>query len=132
MIKNMRGFMAGCLACCLLMLGGIGGTPVSAQTPIVPSDRLGWTQSADQIDLFTFAIVVDWQRSALAGHSCAPSNGAFECEAPLPALTPGVHEIRLIAVRTEDGVAAESAPSEPLTINVVVVSSPSGLRIVRG
>lgn len=131
MITNMRGFIAGCLGLCLLMLAGIGGTPVSAQTPTVPSDRLGWTQSADQIGLFTFAIVVDGQRAPLAGHRCTPSNGAFECEAPLPGLTPGVHEIRLIAVRTDGGVKAESVPSEPLTVNVIVVSSPSGLRIVR-
>lgn len=113
------------------MLAGIGGTPVHAQTPTVPSDQLGWTQSADQIGLFTFAIVVDGQRSVLPGHSCTASQGQFECQAPLPALTPGVHEIRLIAIRTEGTLVAESAPSAPLQVNVVIVSSPSGLRIVR-
>ncbi len=117
----------------LVCLLGITASPVSAQTPAVPSDKLGWSQSADDITKFGFVLVVDGQRqsSQMTGVTCVSASGAYTCTAPLPALTPGNHTLALIAVRTDGTLVAESQPSSPLAITIVVVTAPAGLKIVR-
>ena len=115
-----------CLAVCLL------GTAVSlaAQTPAVPSDRLGWnlTVSAGSSPLYTYAILVDGTRSALSNVTCE-GDTELVCRTPLPAMTSGRHSVQVIAILAGVG---ESQPSEALVLTLVVVATPRGLFIEKG
>lgn len=115
---------------CLL---GITATRVSAQTPAVPSDKLAWTQSVSSGSAasYSFAILVDGTRAVLPNVTCT-GDTSLECSAALPAMTPGRHEVRIVAIYTADAVTAESAPSEALVLTFVVIASPTGLRLIKG
>jgi hypothetical protein len=116
----------------VVSLLGIGASPVTAQTPAAPSDKLAWNQSVSSgsASSYTFLILVDGARSPLTSVTCTGDTD-LSCVAPLPAMTPGRHEVRLVAVFTANGQAIESAPSDPLVLTLVVISPPSGLRLVK-
>jgi len=112
--------------------------PAAAQAPpAVATDRLGFTQPAaatEPIGSFTWAIVIDGARQPLPGVTCqpAPAPAAFDCVAPFPAMTPGLHTLELIAIRTEGTLVLESPKSAPFPVRFVVApAAPAALRIVR-
>lgn len=114
---------------CLLALLGTLGTPLRAQSPAVPSSRLAWTMRQDASGL-TFAVLIDGTRSPLAGASCtAATDGTSACEAPIPAMAPGVHALQIIGILTAGGQTVESAPSLPLSVSMLVVVTPENVRI---
>lgn len=129
---NMRSWLSGCL----LILGGMGATPALAQSPAVPSDRLGWTQSAGAAEIadLTFGVYVDGSKVALPTATCvaAATTGMYDCVAPFPAMTPGAHTLELVAIRTMGTTVLESAKSVPLAVTFVVVpSAPQSPRVVK-
>jgi hypothetical protein len=88
---------------------------------VTGTERIGWMQSAsDAVELSTFgyAIYVDGVRSELAGVACQKTAASpdFECSAPLPELSPGVHTLELAAF-VVDGQLLESARSAPIQVN---------------
>lgn len=127
MLSTLRGlFLA------TLLLLGIGAIPVSAQVSAVPSDKLAWDVRQDPAGL-TFQIVIDGQRSSLSGSSCgALESGVSVCSAPLPAMTPGVHTIQIVAVLSVAGTSLESAPSAPLSVSFIAVVTPENVRLIKG
>lgn len=116
------------LALCLLL--GASVTTLSAQAPAVPSSVLGWTMPQDASGL-TFAVLIDKVRSPLQGAKCAPAiNGASECEAPIPAMTPGVHTVQVLGILTAGGQTVEGPPNPvPLSVAFLVVVAPENLRV---
>ena len=110
---------------------GISAIPTSAQTPAVPSDKIAWDMRQDTAGM-TFEIAIDGSRSPLAGSTCgALADGVAACNAPLPAMTPGLHELRLIAVLVVNGQRVESAPSLPLSVTFIVVTTPENVRLIK-
>lgn len=126
------------LVCCALVLLGTNATPLSAQSPAVPTSHLAWTQDATSAELpeLSWAIYLDGARTSLTGSACLPSSvaGKFDCQAPVPAMTPGVHTIELVAIRTIAGTSPmilESPKSAPFQVRLVVApAAPTGLRIL--
>lgn len=122
---------------CLLVLLGMSATPCFAQSPAVPTDRLGWTQSAGSAEIaeLTFSVYVDGSKLALPGATCvaAATTGLYDCLAPFPAMTPGAHTVELVAIRTMGPTVVESVKSVPLAVTFVVVpSAPQSPRVVKG
>lgn len=138
-MKMSRFSISASRVCCLLVLAGMVGTPAFAQSPAVQTSQVAWTQDATSTELpqLTFASFVDGARTPLASFNCVASAtvGKADCSAPVPAMTPGLHAVELIAIRTIPGtppVVLESAKSAPLQILLVIAPAPpTGLRIVR-
>jgi hypothetical protein len=120
------------LACALCLLG-MCASPVFAQTPAVPSDKLAWDMKQDPAGL-TFAILVDKEApQTLSDASCGPlSDGISVCQANLPAMTPGVHTIRIVATLTAAGQAVTSSASAPLSVTFIAVVTPENVRLIKG
>ena len=105
-----------------------GGSPNPGGTPdpgpdggerISGSERLGWNQaasSADELSRFRFAAYVDGSRVDLAGVSCSPSGGSFQCSSSMPAMTPGSHTIELASYVVDNGATIEGPRSAPLRV----------------
>lgn len=119
----------------LVSLGCLFGTtvtPLSAQTPAVRSDKLAFDMRQETAGL-AFLIAVDGTRQPLSGVTCGPlSNGISECQAPLPAMSPGAHRLIVIATATVAGATIESGPSNELQISFVAIVTPEGLRLIKG
>lgn len=114
---------------CLL---GTIAIPVSAQTPAVPSDKLGWELPQDATGL-TFNLSVDGVKQTLSGVTCgALSAGISACQAPIPAMTTGTHKLVVMAVMQVGTVSVESGPSNELAISFIAVVTPQGLRLIKG
>ena len=127
-----------CVLCLVLAM------PAAAQEAaiVAPSDKLRWVQDVSGLTLatsgignFLWMLSVDGVRHPLNGVACvaAATSGTYDCVAPLPAMTAGLHELRLIAIQVEGDVVTESALSEPLTVSmrVVIVVPPRELTIGR-
>ncbi len=133
----MRGCARGWIGRWLVGLSvGLGfALPVYGQTPAVPSDKLAWTQatSGASASQLSYAAFVDGVRVAIPTATCTAGSaaGTLECQAPLPAMTPGAHSIELIAIFSDGTTAVESPKSVPLAVLVVVVTPPTNLRITR-
>jgi hypothetical protein len=101
---------------------------------VTASDRLAWDQTAaDAAELATirYAVYVDGARSELTGVSCATeaTNGSYTCNARLPPMTNGGHQLQLSSFIVDDGNLLESARSSPLEITFVSgITAPSVLR----
>ena len=94
------------------------GNP-GAEVPVVPGDRLGWTQqAADATELasYQFALYVDGTRTTLSGVNCARAGSAFECSATLPAFSAGTHTLELASFITDGSLTVESARSAALRV----------------
>lgn len=128
MLTMLRSLRATALAVCLL---GIAAS-LSAQTPAAPSDKLAWNQSVSSgsSPSYSFAILVDGTRAALQNVTCAGDTD-LACSAPLPAMTPGRHVVQVVAVFASGSVTAESAPSADLVVTMVVIATPTNLRLVK-
>lgn len=96
-------------------------------TPTGQGDRLGFTQqtTATELPLLSWVPIIDEveQTAPLLNVSCTVSqtdSTQFNCVADYPALTPGVHRIRLKTVRTEGTLVLSSQPSVPFDFTFVV------------
>jgi hypothetical protein len=110
--------------------------PAAAQTTALPNQALGWTQAAADLaeaQSLRYDLDLDGTTTALQGHMCGNSTiaGQFDCFAPLPAMTPGAHILRLRSVRLVSGTELASAFSAPLNIVMIAVpSTPTNVRLV--
>lgn len=120
--KAMRGCISGWRRLCLMTLAGMCVTGFAAQTPTVSSPALGWTQNMADADVssMAWAVIVDGDRRSWPSVICTPTTTAnrYTCRAPIPALTPGLHTVQVIAISAS---GQESPPSTPKTIRVDVV-----------
>jgi aldose sugar dehydrogenase len=93
-----------------------GGT---AAISIKGTERIRWDQASDTTEIATlqFAALVDGRLVPLADAACQPTAdpAAFSCSSALPAMAPGPHRIRLVAIAW----GARSEPSMP-TLPAVV------------
>ena len=111
-------------------------TPAPPNTPpetpdgivVNGSERIGWDQavpSGSAVQSYSFAALVGGTRNALAGAQCVPQQSEqWACSAPLPPLTPGRHEVRLVALRQVGDAQLESAPSRALVLVRLAAQSP--------
>lgn len=105
--------------------------PCFAQTPATKASRLGWTQQAESLadaQALTFTIYVDVLPGvAMVNPACSDAPAQmYQCEGALPAMTPGQHSLALTAT----SAGQESDKSSPLALRLVVVQTPTGLRII--
>jgi len=64
---------------------------------------------------------------AFTGVTCTGTSSPFVCSAPIPAFTPGNHNITI----TASNVAGETAKSDPFAFSFVVTPAvPTGIRII--
>src|SRR5687767_2117760 len=117
-----------------ILLVGIGynlwqSTPAAAAAviPVRGVERLAWTQdapSAAAAASYRFIALVDGRRAVLFDARCtgARNSTQYECEASLPPLSPGVHQI---AVMTLDPDGYFTSPSELLELDVVPFPLPA-------
>jgi hypothetical protein len=100
----------------------------AAGAPAVPvsgTERIGWTQAATDVSHYRFVLYVDGGAEAtdLPDARCTPSGpGTFDCQARLPKLTPGTHQVQVGAMTTAGNQVVEGSKSAPFT----VVVSPAG------
>ena len=90
---------------------------------VAGTERFGWTQTADDTrdsSTFRFAAYVDGMRVELMDVSCkppsSPTSTAFECSAPLPAMSAGTHSLQVVMYVVEGDTARESPRSAPLRV----------------
>lgn len=100
--------------------------PVAAQvpTPIAGVEKLAWSMPATPYlpTSLTYAVYVDGTRSPLVATCVAPvaPATAFDCIAPLPAMTPGTHDLQITAIVTDGPTTVESVKSVILSVRIVV------------
>lgn len=118
--------------CCVVAIVTIACGKNTPEPPVVTpgpavdvtgAERLGWMQRAGdtaELSTFRYAAYVDGARAELTGVSCqppaSPTVSEFDCSAPLPAMSPGVHTLELASF-IADGDLLESARSAPLQVN---------------
>jgi hypothetical protein len=102
--------------------------PDSAVAPVqhvAGTERFGWTQTAAdnrELETFRYAAYVDGIRVELMDVSCKPPSSstssatAFECSAPLPAMSAGTHLLELAMFIVEGSAVRESPRSAPLRV----------------
>ena len=98
--------------------------------PVSGTERIGWTQTATDVSHYRFVLYVDGSTETkdLPDARCSPSApGKFDCEAKLPKLTPGTHQVQVGAVTTVDNRIVEGSKSTPFMV-VVTGSAPEQLR----
>jgi len=114
-----------------LALTACGGSssPSSPQSPapgsgdviqITGRERFGWNQPTDSVANYHFAVYVDSARTELPTAMCRPSTmpEMFDCESPLPPLTPGRHTLEVVAVVVVQGESVEGPRAVALVVNV--------------
>lgn len=128
------GRSARAIACALCVLAP--AIAAAQDPPLVSTQhRLAWSQDAATLQSAQahqyFAIVDGTRRTdPMLPILCTGTASPFTCSTPFPALTPGEHGISLVAAELLNGVLVQSTPSEPLRVNMVVISAPRNLRVV--
>ena len=135
------------VACCLGLLlaasacgGGSGSPAPSNPSPSPPGsggatisgrEPLGWSQAADSIAGYTFAIYVDGDKRDAPDASCTPAtSGTFECRSSLPSMSNGVHTLEVSATIGGNGGNVEGPRSAPITVTVnAATTTVASLRI---
>ena len=84
-------------------------------------ERLEWEQagpSLDTVNGYRYVAVVGRDAHDLKDVKCAakPAGDGFVCRGPLPPLTPGIHQVWIIAVATDDKRVLVSRWNPPLTL----------------
>lgn len=104
----------------------------SAQTAVTGSERLGWDQAASDVAVLGWLVSVDEGPGVEVTATCeAAGVGQWACAAAFPAMTPGVHAIRVAAYEDVGATRLTSAWSAPLEVRLVVVPAvPTALRVV--
>src|SRR5687768_3178275 len=125
----------------LLAVLGVAGIAAAQTTPVPtgPTWQFEWDQpvgSGQTITQYQHFIVVDTAAPVALTRTCGTTAGpeGFVCRATVPAMTPGVHTLRLIARAVINGTPFE-APADPqnrdrLVVNLVVAVSPTSLRVI--
>ena len=111
--------------------------PAFAQTPAGPTSRLAWNQavSTDQtLAGYAHFASVDGATPVALTRTCSgtPTPQGFACTAPMPAMTPGTHEVRVISRYTVSGQtfeAAAVAPGDRVSLTLIVVLTPTGVTV---
>jgi hypothetical protein len=123
----------------VLLLAG----SASAQTPVVPGDKIGWDQQAGslaeaagysyllQVDALTPTVV------APAAVTCTGAASPYLCTTTFPAATPGAsHSVKVaarIVVPGTPAVNVDSPFSTPLVFQLVVIpGTPVNVRRIAG
>jgi hypothetical protein len=90
---------------------------------IAGTERFGWTQTASdsrEASTFRFAAYVDGVRVELMDVSCeppsSPTSTAFECNAPLPAMSAGTHTLEVAMFVVDGSNLRESPRSAPMRV----------------
>ena len=93
------------------------GGPAQDAAPLTGNERFGWTESADSVAGYHFAVYADGARIELPGAACRPVvSGHAECDAPLPHLEPGRHTLEVVSWVLQDGRVVESAKAPPIVV----------------
>lgn len=105
-----------------------------AQTSVTGAERLGWDQAASDVTVLGWLVSVDEGAAVEVAATCeAAGLGQWTCAAAFPAMTPGVHEVRVAAYEDVGETRLQSAWGEPLLVRLVVVPAvPTALRVVPG
>jgi hypothetical protein len=98
---------------------------------VVALSRLGWTQPGQTVveaSAGVTRLVIDGvgAGTAIAGRGCRLLNGATDCDAPLPALTPGAHTLAL-TYTPKGGVV--TAKSNVISVTTTVTLTPTNLAL---
>lgn len=118
----MKRIVVAAIAFCLL------SNTAWAQTPqATPVSKFSWTMASPTLadaNGYEYRIYVDGSTTGaiLAGVVCTGTVAPYNCEAPIPAFTPGNHTATL----TAKNVAGESAKSDPLGFVFVVTPAKPG------
>ena len=132
-----------CVLACLLV-AACGGKDPDPSAPSVPgtgqgdpapirltgSERLRWSQQAadtGELGRLQYAIYVDDARTVLLNVECGTTGDpvGFECSAPVPPLTPGIHTLSIATFLVDASGILESERSNPVR---VVLTGGSGSR----
>lgn len=94
------------------------------------SARLGWYQQGDGPEVvagYAYQLWVDGEPQALADVECGspPSPNGFECEAPLPALSPGDHVLAVVAQDRQHHATGFPSASLRVRVQPETLSSPA-------
>jgi hypothetical protein len=128
-LKAFRGLVV--YACAVAACGGSSSRgsstspPPASPAPITVNgtEHLGWTEASDPQNTYTFAVYVDDLSNDLSP-TCGPSSGtSFDCQAPLPPLTPGTHKLELVARTFAGGSLVESPRAAPVFVTMVASAS---------
>ena len=88
---------------------------------VTGSERIGWTQAASDVSHYRFVLYVDGgaEPKDLPDARCTPSGpGKFDCEARLPKLAAGQHQVQVGAMSTVGKELVEGWKSDPFTVVV--------------
>jgi hypothetical protein len=101
-----------------------GGDSSRGNAPIVlrGGERLGWDQpvvGGAHPSSYNYTMYIDGLPSSLPSVSCSSSGSGFTCSSLLPSMSPGRHNLSLVA---SQGIAS-SAPSRSLDVNVVIAAT---------
>lgn len=106
-------------------------TRVAAQAT-TPNNHLGWTQTGQTAAVASgatynyYADGVTTPNGQLTGVTCTTAGADASCTSNIPALSVGAHTIAITQVIS----GAESAKSNVLSFTLVVVVTPSQLKVV--
>lgn len=112
--------------------------PALAQTPVVGTEQLQWDQAAPTLpdaQALNYSPLIDVTTPPatlvpFAGVTCGGATSPFVCAVRLPALTTGLHQIRIIASKVVGAQTLASAPSLPLSLLIMAIPAvPQNLRI---
>ncbi|MEO6239248.1 MAG: hypothetical protein ABIQ52_19815 [Vicinamibacterales bacterium] len=99
--------------------GASGAAPIEVLN-LSGRERFGWTQSADSLAGYKFAVYADGTRAELPDAVCQPPVGRqAECVAALPPLASGRHRLEIVSWTLKDGRVIESARSSTMTIEIL-------------
>ena len=124
---------------CVGILIALAGVGVNAQVrDISGAELMEWDQAGvdlSAVQLYGYNVYIDGVLDSTAQHNCSGSTSPFVCDAPFPAMVPGLHTVTLTAFvpfTDPQGNPAilESLFSNPLAVNVIVApAGPTGLRL---
>jgi hypothetical protein len=104
-----------------------------AAAQAISTSKFGWGQDAPDLASaqgYTYKHYDDGSATGVvfSNVTCSGTASPFQCEALVPAYTPGTHSLQL----TASNLAGESAKSTPFSFTFVVTpSAPTNLRIIQ-
>lgn len=111
--------------------------PTSVYAQVRPTDKFAWTQDAASITVaraYRYELELDnvVLTTPLVA-TCTGTASPFACEAPIPAITPTSHTVRLRAVDSSNAAPLVSDWSDAFTFVMrAAPAKPTGIRIIPG
>lgn len=102
-----------------------------------PSDKFAWTQDAGSlttVQSYRYELELDAviQATALVT-TCTGTDSPFNCSAPIPAVTPSNHSVRIRAVDVSGSSPLVGDWSDVFTfVMKAIPSKPAGIKIIPG